>query len=73
VANIETIKVDTFNYAEGAAPATPASGQVVTYAKTDGHVYAKDDGGTEYDLTGLTGPQNAASKVYAYTTFRTAR
>ena len=34
-------------YIEAAAPSTPASGQVVTYAKTDGLMYSKDDAGTE--------------------------
>ena len=32
---------------EGAAPATPATGTVVIYAKTDGLMYAMDDTGTE--------------------------
>lgn len=34
-------------YLEGSAPATPASGKVITYAKTDGLMYSKDDAGTE--------------------------
>lgn len=33
------------------APGTPASGKGALYAKTDGLLYWKDDGGTEYDLT----------------------
>lgn len=33
------------------APGTPPSGNVVIYAKTDGKLYLKDDGGTETDLT----------------------
>lgn len=40
--------------AEGAAPGTPASGQIAVYGKADGKVYAKDDAGTEYDLTATT-------------------
>lgn len=36
---------------EGAAAATPATGKTAVYVKTDGKVYAKDDAGTEYDLT----------------------
>lgn len=36
---------------EGAAAATPSTGQVSVYAKTDGKVYSKDDSGTESDLT----------------------
>ena len=35
-------------FAEGAAPATPATGQVTVYAKSDGLLYWKDDAGTEY-------------------------
>lgn len=41
--------------AEGTAWATPASGQGVVYEKTDGLLYFKNDGGTEYDLTGANG------------------
>ena len=37
---------------EMAAPATPQSGQLLVYAQTDGKVYAKNDAGTEFDLTG---------------------
>lgn len=33
---------------EAAAPATPSSGYVRIYAKTDGRIYSKDDAGTEY-------------------------
>tara|TARA_R100001086_G_C11848217_1_gene261035 strand:- start:22073 stop:23968 length:1896 start_codon:yes stop_codon:yes gene_type:complete len=36
---------------EAAAPGTPATGEVVIYAKTDGKLYIKDDAGTETDLT----------------------
>jgi len=34
-------------YAEVAAPSTPAAAKVVTYAKSDGLVYSKDDAGVE--------------------------
>jgi hypothetical protein len=37
---------------EVAAPSTPAAGTVHIYAKSDGHLYIKDDAGTETDLTG---------------------
>jgi hypothetical protein len=36
---------------EGSEPSTPASGKVIVYAKSDGHVYTKDDAGTESSLT----------------------
>lgn len=36
---------------EIAAPATPAANKVIIYAKADGHMYQKDDAGTETDLT----------------------
>ena len=41
--------------AEGAAPATPDSGQVKVYAKTDGAVYSMDDAGVETPLGGSSG------------------
>lgn len=37
---------------EESAPGTADSGTVRAYAKVDGHLYIKDDAGTEYDLTG---------------------
>lgn len=43
------------HYAEGAAQATPPSGTAVTYVKTDGKLYLKDDAGTETDLTAAAG------------------
>lgn len=39
---------------EAAAPATPASGTVALYAKTDGRLYSKDDTGAESALGGAT-------------------
>jgi hypothetical protein len=39
-------------FTEAAAPATPATGEVVVYAKTDGLLYQKDDAGTETLLAG---------------------
>ncbi len=55
------------SFREMTAPATPPSGAVVAYAKGDGKLYAKNDGGTEYDLTaGATGGEaNTASNVGA--------
>ncbi len=47
---------------EQTAPATPASGDVIIYAKTDGKVYSKDDAGTEYDLTAGSGSAPAYPK-----------
>lgn len=41
--------------AEIAAPGTPASGWGILYVKTDGLIYFKNDGGTEYDLTASGG------------------
>lgn len=35
------------DFTEDAAPATPSTGKVTVYAKTDGLVYSKDDTGTE--------------------------
>lgn len=36
---------------QGSSLATPSSGSLVIYAKTDGKIYAKNDSGTEFDLT----------------------
>lgn len=47
MANIETLLADTRYWAEVAAPSTPAAGSVVTYAKSDGLMYSKDDAGVE--------------------------
>lgn len=55
MANIETLAAATRYYEEAAAPSTPSSGQGVTYFKTDGKYYAKNDAGTEYDLTSTSG------------------
>lgn len=49
-------------FVEGTAPATPDSGKVVVYAKTDGNVYVKDDTGTEKQVT-----TSSASTVYTST------
>jgi hypothetical protein len=43
------------DYAEIAAPATPASGNVRLYAKADGLLYSKDDAGAETLVSGGTG------------------
>jgi len=45
-------------YAEVAAPSTPASGKVVTYAKSDGLMYSKDDAGTETLMSAGVGGTN---------------
>lgn len=40
---------------EGSAPATPGTGKVRLYAKTDGSAYQKDDAGTETGLASASG------------------
>lgn len=40
---------------EGGSTATPGSGEVTVYAKSDGLLYSKDDGGTETALGGTGG------------------
>ena len=40
--------------AEGAAPATPTSGRITLYAKTDGILYFKDDGGNEHSVAAVS-------------------
>jgi hypothetical protein len=49
---------------EGAAPATPASGKVRVYAKTDGSAYQKDDAGTETGLAGGGGGGIATDSLW---------
>ena len=46
---------DHLELSEIAAPATPATGKVAVYTKTDGKLYIKDDTGTETDCTGSGG------------------
>lgn len=46
-------------FPEGAAPSTPGANKVTLYAKSDGHLYQKDDAGTETDLTGGGGAGGA--------------
>lgn len=43
-------ELGAIQFAEGAAPATPAAGMVRLYAKTDGTLYSKDDAGSETPL-----------------------
>jgi hypothetical protein len=60
---------DYVDYAEVAAPATPASGYVRQYAKTDGKLYQKDDAGTETDLAASGGSSSfVGCRVYNSTT-----
>ncbi|MFQ5591242.1 MAG: hypothetical protein ACE5HE_08780 [Phycisphaerae bacterium] len=50
---------------EMSAPPTPVSGSLFVYAKPDGKLYAKNAGGTEFDLTAGASPGevNTASNV----------
>lgn len=50
MARIQAIELDYLQYAEGAAPETPAAGIVRIYAKTDGMLYVKNDAGVETPL-----------------------
>lgn len=52
MARFDDFATPLLTFEEGAAPATPASGEVVLYAKTDGSLYQKDDAGTETGLAG---------------------
>lgn len=52
---------------EAAAPATPASGKVRIYAKSDGRVYSKDDGGVEYGPFDVGGGSDPRAYPAAYT------
>jgi hypothetical protein len=50
MAKIQDIDIPYLEFAEAAAPSTPASGIVRTYAKADGLMYQKDDAGTETQM-----------------------
>jgi len=52
-------------FAEGAAPATPSAGNVVVYAKADGLMYSKDDGGVETLMSGGAGGGGSGDVVSA--------
>ncbi len=50
---------------EGSSAATPSTGKVTLYAKTDGLLYSKDDAGAETALAGLTSA-DIGTTVQAY-------
>jgi hypothetical protein len=59
------LKIDRLELVEGAAPATPPSGSMYVYTKTDGLIYTKDDSGVEktyhpttVDINSITGTLN---------------
>ena len=55
MANSATYNRTKIHFAEGAAAATPDAGEVVTYAKTDGLMYSKDDAGVETPMSATPG------------------
>jgi hypothetical protein len=55
MAALDELTTPQIIYGEGAAPATPAAGTVVQYAKADGLLYSKDDAGVETLVSGGTG------------------
>lgn len=54
MANSATYNYTKIHFAEGSAPSTPDSGEVVIYAKSDGRMYLKDDTGAEVAMSGAT-------------------
>lgn len=58
---------DFIDFAEVAAPATPAAGRVRQYAKADGKLYQKDDAGVETDLAAAGGGALGAWTAYTPT------
>jgi hypothetical protein len=56
----KAIQVD---FIEAAAPATPATGDVRLYSKTDGLLYSKDDAGTETLVSGGAGGGGGGNPV----------
>lgn len=55
MAKLSAITTPSLTFDEGAAPSTPASGDVILYAKTDGLLYSKDDAGAETLVSGGAG------------------
>lgn len=56
-------------FPEASAPSTPASGNVVLYAKSDGLLYSKDDAGTETLVSGGAGGGGGGSGTKTYAVF----
>lgn len=63
----QTLTQGPFRVTEVAAPATPASGTVAVYAKTDGLLYSKDDAGVETLVSGAGGTITVPHVVMAPT------
>lgn len=55
MAKIQDVDIPHLEFAEAAAPGTPASAIVRIYAKADGLLYSKDDAGTETLVSGGSG------------------
>lgn len=55
MAKIQDVDIPHLEFAEAAAPGTPASGIVRLYAKSDGLLYSKDDAGNEEAVSGAGG------------------
>lgn len=66
MAKIQDIDIPHLEFAEGAAPGTPASAIVRLYAKADGLLYSKDDAGTETVVSGGGAGSSAASGARVY-------
>lgn len=64
MAKISEVQIAKLILGEVAAPATPAAGTVVFYAKADGKIYSKDDAGAETLVSG--GAAGAAAFVGAH-------
>lgn len=60
---------DAFDFPEVAAPATPDTGYIRVYGKSDGKMYKKDDAGVETELGGgsgdVVGPASATDNAFA--------
>lgn len=67
MARIQDIDIPHLEFAEAAAPGTPAAGIVRIYAKTDGNLYQKDDAGLETGLAGGGGGGAPTTAKYVTT------
>jgi hypothetical protein len=75
MAKIQDIDIPHLEFAEAAAPSTPASGIVRIYAKSDGLLYSKDDAGSESPVSGAgsaTPPDGYSSVITSAVTMTNA-
>lgn len=64
MAKIQDVDIPHLEFAEAAAPGTPAASIVRIYAKSDGLLYSKDDAGVETLVSGGSGGSVATDAIW---------